>query len=575
MVICGIKLTHDAAICLIDNDRLVFCYEIEKLNNNERYATLNSLSILDDIFKEHGYTEKDIDKIVIDGWGEFTENMSSSNKDGLYRMTIKDKYNRDVLVELNSYGYSVKDESLLNKLTFNYPANDLSYNSYLHVSGHVMSAYCTSPFARKNEASFVLVWDGGMCPQLFYMKGKEIENLGPIFYLAGSSYSVFASNYKPFNHLSMDNLSIAGKLMAYIALGECSPAMLAEFREMFKRQEEIYLAKYGTDMNAQAIKDFTFEFLMKLIECGEIKNIKPVDMMATFHYFIQDLLVEKLSAAVSRYPGYTKNLCFAGGCALNIKWNSNIRNSGLFTDMWVPPFPNDSGSAIGVACCEMINSNDKFALDWNVYKGPQIYKGKTDEYAWDKFDCPVKELALLLHSQDEPVVFLNGRAELGPRALGNRSILAAAVNPSMKSVLNKVKGREDYRPVAPICIEEDAPQIFLPGSPDPLMLFDHTVKEEWKNKIPAICHLDGSARLQTIGKNDNPVIYELLQAYKELSGVPLLCNTSANLNGKGFFPDVASAMKWGQVNMIWSEGELFIKPGSDVYRKYMALKAMA
>jgi len=172
--------------------------------------------------------------------------------------------------------------------------------------------------------------------------------------------------------------------------------------------------------------------------------------------------------------------------------------------------------------------------------------------------CSLEELADLLVASGDPVVFLNGRAELGPRALGNRSILAPAVCAEMKDTLNRLKGRESYRPVAPICLEEHAPMIFSPGSADPYMLFEHYVKETWKARVPAICHLDGTARLQTVSAI-NGKIYELLMYYYQKSGIPLLCNTSANLNGSGFFPDVQSAMKWGKANFIWHNNMLFAK----------------
>jgi carbamoyltransferase len=129
----------------------------------------------------------------------------------------------------------------------------------------------------------------------------------------------------------------------------------------------------------------------------------------------------------------------------------------------------------------------------------------------------------------------------------------------MKRVLNYIKNREDYRPVAPICLEEDAKDIFAPGSKDPYMLFDHIVRPKWKDRIPAVCHLDGTARLQTVNEAENPVLYRLLIEYKRLSGTPLLCNTSANYSGKGFFPDLSSAMKWGKVNYVWCDNALYEK----------------
>jgi carbamoyltransferase len=91
------------------------------------------------------------------------------------------------------------------------------------------------------------------------------------------------------------------------------------------------------------------------------------------------------------------------------------------------------------------------------------------------------------------------------------------------------------------------------------MLYDHRVKDDWKDKVPAICHLDGSARIQTVNNKENSVIFELLTEYKKLSGIPLLCNTSANYKGKGFFPDVQSAVEWGRVNYVWSDHTLYIK----------------
>jgi carbamoyltransferase len=127
----------------------------------------------------------------------------------------------------------------------------------------------------------------------------------------------------------------------------------------------------------------------------------------------------------------------------------------------------------------------------------------------------------------------------------------------MKDLLNKVKGREYYRPVAPICLEEFAPDIFEPGTRDPYMLFNHAVRAHWADRIPAVIHLDGTARLQTVNSDDSPVIEAVLREYHRLSGIPVLANTSANLNGRGFFPDAASAMSWGRVDTVWSDGIMY------------------
>jgi acyl carrier protein len=130
----------------------------------------------------------------------------------------------------------------------------------------------------------------------------------------------------------------------------------------------------------------------------------------------------------------------------------------------------------------------------------------------------------------------------------------------MKDRLNVIKGRAGYRPIAPICLSALSSDVFVPGSDDPYMLFEHRLRDGWADRIPAIVHLDGTARLQTIDLAADSVTARILAAYVEISGIPVLCNTSANFNGRGFFPDVASAAKWGGTRYIWSAGALYINP---------------
>jgi carbamoyltransferase len=423
-----------------------------------------------------------------------------------------------------------------------------------------MSAYATSPFAARGEEAFVLIWDGGMFPRMYHFDPakKAVRNLGPLFLLIGNIYTIFSQHFGPFKvkgGFAKDDLSIAGKVMAYIAKGENRQALWPHFEEIYKK---------SFDAPMGFANKFAQEFKQKI----EGQDFSDEDILCSFHHYLGDLLLQKLSKKIKRQGKGTPNLCMAGGCALNIKWNSLIRRSGLFADVYVPPFPNDSGSAIGAACAAMWHHTGNAALNWDVYSGPKLEEYRPEQ-GWTASDCSLEELARLLHEENEPVVFLNGRAELGPRALGNRSIIAAPVSETMKGILNEVKHREAYRPVSPICLEEEAPAIFEPGTPDPYMLFDHVVLEEWLDRIPAICHLDKSARLQTITEKRNPEIACLLKAYKELSGIPMLCNTSANHKGAGFFPDVKSVTDWGRVNYVWSDGRLYTKDDRIVFSKVL------
>jgi carbamoyltransferase len=288
------------------------------------------------------------------------------------------------------------------------------------------------------------------------------------------------------------------------------------------------------------------------------KSFSDEDILTSMHDFVEKLLVSNLAEHVTKWKGNGPwNLCLAGGCALNIKWNSAFRSNSRFKDVWVPPFPNDSGSAIGTAATYLFEEKGLIALDWHARLGPKIEKGAYIPKGWAFEPCDTLKLAKILYDTSKPVVILNGRSELGPRALGNRSIIASATMPQMKELLNKVKLREYYRPISPICLTSFAPRIFDPGTPDPYMLFDHYVKEEWLERIPAIVHLDKTARLQTVSSSDDPILESILREYYKLSGIPVLCNTSANHNGLGFFPDVTSAMEWGKIDMIWSDGVLY------------------
>lgn len=548
MIICGIKLTHDGAVALIENGELKFCVEMEKIQNNPRYSEITDSAIIGKILNDNGYFLKDVDCFAIDGWAGLTDSFIKTKNQG-----------EDYIIQVAPYREKTRSENLLTQFCFNgLKISDevLQYESYFHVTNHITSAYCTSPFAAKGESSFVLVWDGGMFPRLYYYdyNNKTIQNLGKLFYLMGNIYSEFSQYFNPFKKekpVTGESLSVAGKLMAYIAKGKVNELILKDFEFVLENHLELSLK-------------FSDKFATKFIEISSGKNYRDEDILASFHVFLQNKLIEGLNDKIKGSHRGSSNLCFVGGCALNIKWNSAIRESGLFKQMWVPPFPNDSGSAIGAACSAWMAHTGQVNLKWNVYSGPSFINNESAT-GWLRFECKINELARFIDQVNEPIVLLNGRAELGPRALGNRSIISAATDRNCKSKLNHIKQREDYRPIAPICIEELAPMIFEPGSPDPYMLYDHQVKEEWIGKIPVICHLDGTARLQTVSLADNPTLYQLLCDYYNITGIPVLSNTSANLNGTGFFPNLSSAMEWGKVNYIWSDNVLYAHPAYELF----------
>ena len=192
-----------------------------------------------------------------------------------------------------------------------------------------------------------------------------------------------------------------------------------------------------------------------------------------------------------------------------------------------------------------------------MYAGPHVLPTPAPLPGWSESYCDVDRLAALL-LKGHPVVVLEGRAEIGPRALGHRSLLAMPES-GMQDRLNQIKGRELWRPVAPVVLESEAHKYFKPGTPDPYMLFDHKTLPVVRAQLPAILHMDGTARIQTVNAQQDPLMYTLLTHIKETGRPAVLCNTSANLNGSGFFPSAAEAMRWGKVDYVWDEGTLYTK----------------
>jgi carbamoyltransferase len=559
MKICGIKASHDGAVAVIEDGHLRFSIETEKLDNGERYSSLGDLQRVLDILASEGVSPAEIDQFVVDGW--YTTGASGSPAITLHKGGLP--------VELAVAPYvEAPGEGPLQRHRLHGDAfiGGISYVSFTHVANHLLGAYCSSPFAAPGEDALALVWDGGIVPRLYQVRAatRKVTLVSALLPITGNSFADFCAQFEPFladlSGLSPDqverhHLSIAGKAMAYAAKGKGEP-------DAFPLLDEIIASFPSVDrMNARTVGAKVASNRDELMP-----GMSDADIIATFQDYIGRRLLDRLVAVVERrFPRTPAKLVLGGGCALNIKWNTLIRASGLFQDVFTPPFPNDSGAAIGTAACESFHRGG-LGLEWDVYRGPSLVAGPVPD-GWQAQPCDERRLAQLLHAEGEPVVVLSARAELGPRALGNRSILAPATDPGMKERLNAIKKRADYRPVAPICLEARAPEVFNPGTPDPYMLFEHRMRPGWAERVPAVVHLDGTARLQTIAECSHSATSRILAAYAEISGVPVLCNTSANLEGCGFFPDVASAARWGRTRYIWSEGVLYINPVTPATRR--------
>ena len=299
-----------------------------------------------------------------------------------------------------------------------------------------------------------------------------------------------------------------------------------------KPAEEEYIlmgmAAYGKPKYKQKIyDDFVEQSPFKLKQnlhkgLGDWEpNADVMDIAASIQAVTEELLADLWTRA-SKYG--SRNLVYAGGVALNCAANRVLANMNLFDNIWIIPNPGDAGSSLGC-----IAAHQKSHLDW---QHPFLGHNIDGEYP---VDALIKEL-----KENKMVGVASGRAEFGPRALGNRSLLADPRGEDIKDLVNSIKKRQKFRPFAPAILEEDVNEYFtLPTAVKNTPYMQFTAPCVRGKDFPAIIHYDNTSRVQTVSKSDNPGFYELLKTWKAKTGCPILLNTSLNIKGQPIVNDVA------------------------------------
>jgi len=265
------------------------------------------------------------------------------------------------------------------------------------------------------------------------------------------------------------------------------------------------------------------------------------DIAASAQLVLEDILLKMVNHVHKKTS--MKNLCLGGGVALNGVANYRILKEGPFENIHIPPSPGDGGSAIGCAqylyyCHKKIKRKIEHDIKNNIFVGPSYSNDQIKSFLdINKIHYKFLETNSLLEttakiiSESNVVGWYQGKMEWGPRALGNRSILADPRNASMKDILNeKIKHRESFRPFAPSVLEEYASEYFDIDIPSPYMLMVAKVKKP--EIIPAVTHVDGTGRLQTVSNYANPLYYDLINEFFKITGVPVIINTSMNVMGE-------------------------------------------
>jgi carbamoyltransferase len=254
------------------------------------------------------------------------------------------------------------------------------------------------------------------------------------------------------------------------------------------------------------------------------------DLAAASQHIYEMMFDRIIKLAKKLYHG--PNLVLMGGCALNCVANSNVTGNYGFTNTWIMPNPGDAGSCIGVA--------QKYNSDWTLdWKTPYLGHNIEGEYPVEK------SLKALLDG--EIIGIANGRAEFGPRALGNRTLTADPRGPLVKDKMNEIKHRQKFRPFAPMILEEDVHEYFeMPENIKQSPYMQFVAKCRFPKEFPAIVHVDGTSRVQTVNQLQHPDLYLLLSSFKAETGCPMLVNTSLNIKGKPIVNDEQDAIDFSK-----------------------------
>ncbi|RQZ76464.1 carbamoyltransferase [Burkholderia glumae] len=320
------------------------------------------------------------------------------------------------------------------------------------------------------------------------------------------------------------------KVMALASYGE--PAYLDAFRD---------IVRYRNDGSYTVEAPRLVERFGPPRERGGPLEPRHFDIAHSLQRVLEETVLQ-LAAWLHRRTGLDR-LCLAGGVALNCVMNAKLRDAGPFSEVWVQPAAGDAGTALGAALS--VDHRERAAQGdrerrWTMehaYLGPQYGEDEIERFLrWSKL--PYRRLAdvagdtAALLADGKVIGWYQGRTEFGPRALGARSILASPIDPGMQARLNEIKDREDFRPVAPVVMEEHAGDWFVGGRAAPFMLFVFDVRADQAERIPAVRHVDGTARVQTVRRAQHPLYYDLLEAFRIRTGVPILVNTSFNTRGE-------------------------------------------
>jgi carbamoyltransferase len=550
---------HDGGIAIVNSDgEVIFAEATERYLQNKR-----AFNIAPDLFLRTSeliseYCEPDAELVIAYSWSDYTE---SQLRRGLENIDNGAKALKGIIGEIpyyvdrnmsfNKYISLSQLSSVLQRgRTIEYELSlhegrhkkKLINRSYDHHLAHAAAACFTSPYDEgvcaivdgfgEHRAYACYVYKDGEIREIEGLRKGSLGSLG-IFY-------IHVCDMCGFGQLKGEEW----KVMGLASYGQPDEEILEFFREMI----------WVDGLNIEFYGESNMMYVLKKMHQLRRKNGQPPIEMANIAYAGQQVFSEVLFKFLNNLHalGVSENLILGGGCALNSSANGRILENTAFENLHVFSAPADDGNAIGAALLAFYEDHPNQrpgSLKQTPYLGSRLSEQTLEQV--QKFshlpgltvckDAPAMAAELL--ADGKIIGWVQGAAEFGPRALGNRSILADPRSPHVKDEINlRVKFREEYRPFAPSILEEHGAAYFENYQESPYMERTLKFKREVVQKVPGVVHEDGTGRLQTVKKEWNERYYKLIENFYQLTGIPLVLNTSFNVMGKPISHSVEDAL---------------------------------
>jgi carbamoyltransferase len=543
MLILGLNMFHaDASAAIVQDGKVLFAIAEERLNRVKHYAGFPALAI-QGCLDAAGAKISDIDHVAV---GQDTD----ANLQEKVRYTLANPAKLLSFIRLRRRKGEMRDVRTLIARSLECDPSTLRCKEHRleHHIAHIASAYYCSPWERAAGFSY----DGSgdfVSTMMARCEGSDVNVLDRVFlpHSLGSFYTMICE------FIGYNKYGDEGKVMGLAPYGK--DRYVEQVRELLMTSASgfeldlDFFQSLGSNEGMQIKPDGTValarHFSGRMIElfgpprdpAAEITQ-RDMDLAYAMQHCFEEVFFHLLNELHRRAP--IENLAMAGGCALNSVANGKLFDRTPFRHTWIQPAAGDEGLAIGAALHtyhSVLKKPREHAMR-NSYLGPEFTNAhiesslKSAGIRYQKLGRgPLLDTVAARIAEGDVVGWFQGRMEWGPRALGNRSIVAHPGRPDMKDMLNaRIKRREWFRPFAPSILEERQAEYFEHDHPSPFMLHVYKIRPEKHERLCAVNHVDGTGRLQSVARDENPLYYDLIRAFERRTGVPVLLNTSFNEN---------------------------------------------